>query len=58
MMKIAIIGPNFDDLLGREYQNQAVLCLILYLLNIDSVVGGYYVHLDPYRTKKYVFMGI
>ena len=57
-MKIAINWLNFDDLLGPEYQNQADLCLILHLLNIGSVVGGYYVHLDPYRTKKSAFMGI
>ena len=56
-MKIAIIGPNFDDLLGREYQNQAVLCLILYLLNIDSVVGGVLCSSGPLQNQKICVYG-
>ena len=47
MRKIAIIGPNFDDLPGVEYPNWKVLCLILCQLNTINVVLEYEVHLDP-----------
>ena len=54
MMKI---GRNFDDLHGLEHPNQAVLCLILRLLNTNRMVGVYEVHLDPYRTQKICVYG-